>query len=39
MEQHAIRPVVDRTFPLTELPAALTHLKNQRHVGKVCIEM
>ncbi|HEY7972576.1 MAG TPA: zinc-binding dehydrogenase, partial [Xanthobacteraceae bacterium] len=39
MEQHAIRPVVDRTFPLTELRAALEYLKSRRHVGKVCIEM
>lgn len=39
MEQNAIRPVVDRTFPLAELPAALAHLKSQRHVGKVCVEM
>jgi NADPH:quinone reductase-like Zn-dependent oxidoreductase len=39
MEQHAIRPVVDRTFPLTDLRAALEHLKSQRHVGKVCVEM
>jgi len=39
MEQQAIRPVVDRTFPLTDLRAALEHLKSQRHVGKVCIEM
>ncbi|MFZ0127517.1 MAG: NAD(P)-dependent alcohol dehydrogenase [Xanthobacteraceae bacterium] len=39
MEQHAIRPLVDRTFPLTELRAALEYLKSRPHVGKVCIEM
>jgi NADPH:quinone reductase-like Zn-dependent oxidoreductase len=39
MEQHAIRPVIDRTFPLEELRAALEHLKSQRHVGKICVEM
>src|SRR6516165_4054858 len=39
MEQHAIRPAIDRTFPLTELRAALEHLKSQRHIGKVCVEM
>ena len=39
MEKHAVRPVVDRTFPLTELRAALEYLKSRRHVGKVCIEM
>jgi NADPH:quinone reductase-like Zn-dependent oxidoreductase len=39
MEQHAIRPVIDRTFPLTELRAALEHLKSRRHAGKICVEM
>jgi len=39
MEQHAIRPVIDRTFPLTELRAALEHLKSRKHVGKICVEM
>ena len=39
MEQNAIRPVIDRTFPLTELREALAYLKSQRHVGKVCVEM
>jgi NADPH:quinone reductase-like Zn-dependent oxidoreductase len=39
MEQHAIRPQIDRTFPLTELRQALAHLKSQQHVGKICVEM
>jgi NADPH:quinone reductase-like Zn-dependent oxidoreductase len=39
MEQNAIRPVVDRTFPLDDLRAALAYLKSQRHIGKVCVEM
>jgi NADPH:quinone reductase-like Zn-dependent oxidoreductase len=39
MEQHAIRPQIDRTFPLTDLRDALAHLKSGRHVGKICIEM
>jgi alcohol dehydrogenase len=39
MEQHAIRPVIDRTFPLAELADALARLKSGRHVGKICVEM
>jgi len=39
MEQHAIRPVIDRTFPLAELADALAYLKSGRHVGKICVEM
>jgi len=36
---HAIKPVVDRTFPLAELPDALAWLQGGKHVGKVCIEI
>ena len=35
--QHQLKPVLDRTFPLADLRAALEHLKSGRHVGKVCI--
>ncbi len=35
--QYQLRPVLDRTFPLADLRAALEHLKSGRHVGKVCI--
>jgi len=31
------RPVVDRTFPLTELPAALQWMADGRHMGKVVL--
>jgi NADPH:quinone reductase len=34
-----IRPIVDRSFPLAELPAAQTHVEADRHVGKVVITM
>jgi alcohol dehydrogenase len=34
---HKLHPVMDRTFPLADLRAALEHLKSGRHVGKVCI--
>lgn len=39
IERHAIKPVIDRTYPLQELPAALARLKEGGHVGKICIEM
>lgn len=34
---HALRPVVDRVFPFTEAPAALTHLEAAGHFGKVVV--
>lgn len=39
IEQHQIKPVVDRVFPLAELGQALAWLKSGQHVGKVCIEI
>lgn len=39
VEAHALRPVVDRTFPWTEARAALEHLQAGRHVGKVGVEL
>jgi NADPH:quinone reductase-like Zn-dependent oxidoreductase len=39
MALHGLRPVIDRTFPLADLPAALEYLKAGRHVGKVVIEI
>jgi len=32
-----LRPVVDRTFPLSELPAALRYLERGVHLGKVVL--
>lgn len=34
-----IHPVVDRVFPFSEAPAALTYLESAQHFGKVCIKM
>jgi len=34
---HALRPVVDRTFPFEDAPQAFGYLEQQRHFGKVCI--
>jgi NADPH:quinone reductase-like Zn-dependent oxidoreductase len=39
LEAGAIRPVVDRTFPLEEVPAAIRHLRDGRARGKVVITL
>ncbi|MBG0816961.1 NAD(P)-dependent alcohol dehydrogenase [Planomonospora sp. ID82291] len=39
LESGRITPVVDRTYPLDELPAALLHLRSGRVAGKVVITM
>jgi NADPH:quinone reductase-like Zn-dependent oxidoreductase len=31
------RPVIDRTFPLHEVPQALRHLEEKRAVGKIVV--
>jgi NADPH:quinone reductase-like Zn-dependent oxidoreductase len=32
-----VKPVVDRTYPLAEVPAAIRHLQDGRARGKVVI--
>ena len=39
IDRHGIKPVIDKTFSLQELPAALARLQTGGHVGKICIEM
>jgi NADPH:quinone reductase-like Zn-dependent oxidoreductase len=34
---HRLRPVVDRTFPFEEVPAAFAHLAAAAHFGKICV--
>jgi NADPH:quinone reductase-like Zn-dependent oxidoreductase len=34
---HALRPVLDRTFPFAEAPAALRHLESGAHFGKIVV--
>jgi len=34
-----LQPVLDRTFPLTEAKAALTHMQNGSHFGKVILSL
>ena len=37
IEQNGIRPVLDKSFGLDEIPAALTHMESGSHFGKVTI--
>ncbi|MEE4606652.1 MAG: zinc-binding dehydrogenase [Desulfobacteraceae bacterium] len=37
ISQHAIKPVIDRTFAFEELREALDYLARGVHFGKVCI--
>jgi len=37
MSQHAVKPVIDRTFTFEELREALDYLARGAHFGKVCI--
>ena len=36
---HRVKPVVDRVFPFSELPAAFDHLASGAHFGKVCVQL
>ena len=38
VEQHRLRPVVDRVFAFGELPKAMDFLASGQHFGKLCIE-
>ena len=37
LEGSSLRPVVDRSFPLAELPAALEWMESGRHFGKIAL--
>jgi NADPH2:quinone reductase len=39
LEEGRLRPIVDRTFPLSELAAAQAYMEADRHVGKVVIRI
>lgn len=38
ISQHALKPVIDRTFSFEELREALDYLACSRHFGKICIQ-
>jgi len=35
---HNIKPVIDKTFPWTEIKGALRHMESQQHFGKICLK-
>jgi NADPH:quinone reductase-like Zn-dependent oxidoreductase len=37
LEAGKVTPAIDRTFPLSEVPAAITHLREGRPRGKVVV--
>ena len=37
MQQHQIKPIIDRVFPFTEAREAYHYLKSAAHFGKVVI--
>lgn len=37
IELHAMKPVVDRVFPFTEIREALHYMEAQQHFGKICL--
>ncbi len=39
VEERELRPVVDKVFPLTELPAALAWMRGGAHFGKIVLEI
>jgi NADPH:quinone reductase-like Zn-dependent oxidoreductase len=38
IELHGIRPVVDRVFSWLDIKEALTYMRQQSHVGKICMQ-
>ena len=38
VDQHKLKPVVDRVFPFEETREAFIYLSAARHMGKICIE-
>jgi len=39
VDQHQLRPVVDRVFPFAEARAAFDHMAGQGHFGKIVVRM
>jgi NADPH:quinone reductase-like Zn-dependent oxidoreductase len=39
IEQHNIKPYVDRVFMFEDAPAAYDHMSKQAFIGKICISM
>jgi NADPH:quinone reductase-like Zn-dependent oxidoreductase len=39
LELHQIHPVVDRVFPWLDVRQAMTSMKEQSHLGKICLQV
>jgi len=39
IETHRLKPIIDRTFPFDQLPAALRYLESGAHFGKVVVDV
>lgn len=39
IEYHALRPVLDKVYPFSDFPTALSHIESGRHFGKVIVTM
>ncbi len=39
INEHAIEPVIDRSFSLDQLPDALRHMEAGKHFGKIVVEL
>jgi NADPH:quinone reductase-like Zn-dependent oxidoreductase len=37
IEFHRIKPVIDKTFPWSEIKQALRYMESQQHFGKICL--
>ena len=38
IDQTAIKPVIDRSFPLDDMVAAFRYQESNMHFGKICLE-
>ena len=38
IEQHGVRPTIDRVFPFDDLRAAMDHMAAGAHFGKICLK-
>ena len=39
VEAHDMQPVIDKTYPLAELPDAFRYQESQQHFGKICVSL
>ena len=39
IEANEFEPVIDSSYPLSELPGAFRHQESQQHFGKICVDI